>query len=144
MYWLFVWFPTFAHSYFLCILNKIYVWKLRNLNEQQVIAFWFNWQYYVPLWIQNNLYSIYFCHLIRWSEPVPSPIYLVTLDSWIDIGQEINGGPGKGKKNKRRALNYSRTWKIWQNFEVFVMKNPKKTKFFCFLICTKFNKRRVF
>jgi hypothetical protein len=29
-----------------------------------------------------------------------------TLESGIDVGQEINVGPGKlGKKNKRRALN---------------------------------------
>ena len=32
-----------------------------------------------------------------------------TLESGIDVGQEINVGPGKfGKKNKRRALNKRR------------------------------------
>ena len=30
-----------------------------------------------------------------------------------------------GKKNKRGALNKRRVWKIWQKFEVFVMKKPK-------------------
>ena len=65
-----------------------------------------------------------------------------TLDSGIDIEQEINIGPGKFvKKNKRRALNNHRVWKIWQKIEVFV---KKKTTIF-FLICyTKLNKRRAF
>ena len=38
--------------------------------------------------------------------------------------QEINIGPGKfGKKNKYRSMDNRRAWKIWQKFEVFVMKN---------------------
>ena len=50
----------------------------------------------------------------------------------MDVGQEINIGPRKfGKRNKRRA------WKIWQKFEVFVM---KKNDFFL----AKFNKCRAF
>ena len=28
--------------------------------------------------------------------------------------------------NKRRALNKRIAWKIWQKFEVFVMKKPEK------------------
>ena len=53
-----------------------------------------------------------------------------TLDSKIDVWQEINVGPGKfGKKNKRRALNNRRAWKIWQKFEVFIMKKTKKNSF---------------
>ena len=36
-----------------------------------------------------------------------------TLDSKIDVWQEINKGPGKfGKNNKLRALNNRRAWKI--------------------------------
>ena len=38
-----------------------------------------------------------------------------TLESVIDIGQGISKGPGRfGKKNKRRALNKRRAWKIWK------------------------------
>ena len=38
-----------------------------------------------------------------------------TLDSRIDVGQGINVRPGKfDKKNKHRALNKCRAWKIWQ------------------------------
>ena len=34
-----------------------------------------------------------------------------TLESGIDVGQEITVGPGKfGKKNKRRAFNKCRAW----------------------------------
>ena len=36
-----------------------------------------------------------------------------TLESVIDVGQGISVGPGKlNKKNKRRALNKRRAWKI--------------------------------
>ena len=39
----------------------------------------------------------------------------VTLESVIDIGQGISVGPGRfGKKNKHRALNKRRAWKIWK------------------------------
>ena len=45
-----------------------------------------------------------------------------TLDSRINVGQEINVRPEKfGKMNKRRALNNHRAWKVWQTFEVFVI-----------------------
>ena len=38
-----------------------------------------------------------------------------TLDSRINVGQEINIGPGKfAKKNKHRALNIHRAYKIWK------------------------------
>ena len=38
-----------------------------------------------------------------------------TLESLIDVGQGISIGPGRfGKKNKRRALNKHRAWKIWK------------------------------
>ena len=38
-----------------------------------------------------------------------------TLESVIDVGQGISVGPGRfGKKNKRRALNKRRAWKIWE------------------------------
>ena len=38
-----------------------------------------------------------------------------TLESVIDVGQGISVGPGRfGKKNKRRALNKRRAWKIWK------------------------------
>ena len=38
-----------------------------------------------------------------------------TLESVIDVGQGISVGPGRfGKKNKRRALNKHRAWKIWK------------------------------
>ena len=37
----------------------------------------------------------------------------LTLESVIDVGQGISVGPGRfGKKNKRRALNKHRAWKI--------------------------------
>ena len=40
---------------------------------------------------------------------------LPTLESVIDVGQGIRVGPGRfGKKNKRRALNKRRAWKIWK------------------------------
>jgi hypothetical protein len=36
-----------------------------------------------------------------------------TLESVIDVGQGISIGPGRfGKKNKSRALNKHRAWKI--------------------------------
>ena len=53
------------------------------------------------------------------------------LDSRIDVRQGIKVGPGKfDKKNKHRALNKHRAWKIGQKFEVFCNektqeKNPK-------------------
>ena len=38
-----------------------------------------------------------------------------TLESIIDVGQGISVGPGRFvKKNKRRALNKRRAWKIWK------------------------------
>ena len=38
-----------------------------------------------------------------------------TLESLIDVGQGIGVGPGRfGKKNKHRALNKRRAWKIWK------------------------------
>ena len=44
----------------------------------------------------------------------------VTLDSGIDVGQEINVGHEKfDKKNKHRALNKGRACKMWQKFQVF-------------------------
>ena len=51
--------------------------------------------------------------------PFPSGKYRVfflpTLDSVIDVGRGISVGPGRfGKKNKRRALNKRRAWKIWK------------------------------
>ena len=43
-----------------------------------------------------------------------------TLDSGIDVGQEMNVGHGKfDKKNKHGAFNKRRAWKIWQKFEIF-------------------------
>ena len=58
------------------------------------------------------------------------PLKTHTLASGIDVVQGINVGPGNfGKENKRRALNNSRVWKIWQNSEVFVMKTPKENNF---------------
>jgi hypothetical protein len=42
-------------------------------------------------------------------------IWLLTLESVIDVGQEISVGPGRfGKKNKRRNLNKRSAWKIWK------------------------------
>jgi hypothetical protein len=39
----------------------------------------------------------------------------LTLESVIEVGQGISVGPGRfGKKNKRRALNKRRAWKIWK------------------------------
>ena len=39
--------------------------------------------------------------------------HVTTLKSRIDVGQEINLGPGKiVKKNEYRALNKYRAWKI--------------------------------
>ena len=38
-----------------------------------------------------------------------------TLESVIGVGQGISVGPGRfGKKNKVRALNKRRAWKIWK------------------------------
>jgi hypothetical protein len=60
-------------------------------------------------------------------------VKLDTLDSGIDVGQEINIGPGKfGKNDKRRALNKRRKWKMWKNFEVFVKKKLEKIFYFYF------------
>ena len=40
---------------------------------------------------------------------------MTTLKFLIDVGQGISVGPGRfGKKNKRRALNKRRVWKIWK------------------------------
>ena len=56
--------------------------------------------------------------------------YETTLDSGIDVEQEINVGGGKsGKNNKRRALNNRKAWKVWQKFQAFVMKKPEKNIF---------------
>ena len=41
--------------------------------------------------------------------------FLTTLESLIDVGQGISVGPGRfDKKNKSRALNKRRAWKIWK------------------------------
>ena len=50
------------------------------------------------------------------SGPWKSPIsFSTTLESVIDVGQGISVGPGRfGKKNKLRALNKRRAWKIWK------------------------------
>ena len=41
-----------------------------------------------------------------------------TLASGIDVGQGINGGPGKfGRKNKRRALNTSYVFSLFRRLE---------------------------
>jgi hypothetical protein len=43
------------------------------------------------------------------------PLQSYTLESVIDIGQGISVEPGRfGKKNKHRALNKRRAWKIWK------------------------------
>ena len=49
------------------------------------------------------------------------PHFFSTLKSVIDVGQGISVGPGRfGKKNKRRALNKRRAWKIWKkDFECY-------------------------
>ena len=53
-----------------------------------------------------------------------------TLDSGIDVGQKKIVEPEKfGKKNKCRALNKRRAWKIWQ---VFVMEKPENIFIFYF------------
>ena len=47
---------------------------------------------------------------IYWSQ-----VFKATLEFGIDVGQGINVGPRKfDKKNKRRALNKSRAWRICQ------------------------------
>ena len=39
----------------------------------------------------------------------------ISSQSVIDVGQGISVGPGRfGKKNKHRALNKRRAWKIWK------------------------------
>ena len=51
------------------------------------------------------------CHnlLSRFTDLYQSNIFLLTLESGIDVGQGISVGPGKfAKKNKRRALNKRR------------------------------------
>ena len=41
--------------------------------------------------------------------------FISSLESVIEVGQGIRVGPGRfGKKNKRRALNKRRVWKIWK------------------------------
>ena len=63
-----------------------------------------------------------FCHQLR------------TKEFGIDIGQGINVGPGNfEKKNKHKALNKRRTWRIWMSYYV-----EKKIKL------SKVNKRRAF
>ena len=58
----------------------------------------------------------------------------ITLDSGIDVGQEINIGPRKfSRKNKRRALNNHRAWKILQKFEGLCNEKPD-IFFFSFII----------
>ena len=52
---------------------------------------------------------------------MPFTAKVLTQNSGIDIGQEINVGPGKvDKNNKRRARP------IWQAFEVLVLKKQGK------------------
>ena len=46
---------------------------------------------------------------------MPFEHIICTLESLIDIGQGISVGPGRfSKKNKHRALNKRRAWKIWK------------------------------
>ena len=68
---------------------------------------------------------------------MPFTARVLTQNSGIDIGQEINVGPGKfGKNNKRRALNNSRPWKIWQNFKISIEspRPPQKNNFRFFIL----------
>jgi hypothetical protein len=44
-----------------------------------------------------------------------------------------------GKNNKLRALNNHRAWKMWQKFEVFVIKRTDKKLFFRFFILNLIN-----
>ena len=45
-------------------------------------------------------------------------MYVLTLESGIDVGQGINVGPGKfGKNNKLMALNIHRAWDFLQKEE---------------------------
>ena len=68
---------------------------------------------------------------------IPSSSYSSsTLDSRIDVGQEINVGHGKFDKNNKRGA-----WKFWHKFEVFVMKKPENI--FILIFDNRFNKRRT-
>ena len=52
---------------------------------------------------------------IKYGRPSLIVIKMSTLESGIDVGQEINVGPGKfDKKNNHRALNKGRAWKMRQ------------------------------
>ena len=68
-----------------------------------------------------------FCHQLR------------TKEFGIDIGQGINVGPGNfEKKNKHKALNKRRTWRIWMSY--YVEKKIKLSN----IHSSKSNKRRAF
>ena len=59
-----------------------------------------------------------------------------TLESLIDVGQGISVGPGRfGKKNKRRALNERRAWKIEKRITV----GQEKIDKLCANLCGKKN-----
>ena len=78
-----------------------------------------------------------FCPKIRRAFLTISEKWFNTLDSRIDVRQEITVGPGKiGKKNKRRALNKQGYGKFGKKIE-FVVCNAKNGKniflFFKFL-----------
>jgi hypothetical protein len=61
---------------------------------------------YISSLLSSTKYNIFF----RQNVVIPA-----TLESGIDVGQGINGGSGKFyKKNKCRALNKRRAWKICQ------------------------------
>jgi hypothetical protein len=67
-------------------------------------------QEYFLFYLRNKKYL----NMINTNHLLISEI-LSTLESGIDVRQGINVEPGKfDKKNKYRALNKRRAWKIWQ------------------------------
>ena len=110
--------------------SELWVWGFPNYSCQknylQIICLQLIiWQDFFSFVLWKTTYSHFLLTVFsHWSK------FYFTLDSGIDVGQEINIGTGKfGKNNKRRALNKRRTLKIWQKFEVFVMKKLEAEMF---------------
>ena len=63
---------------------------------------------------------------------------MCTLESLIDVEPGISVGPGRfGKRNKSRALNKRRAWKIWKNNNHRTVGQEKSDQKKCANLCGK-------
>ena len=89
-------------------------WPGQTTKTAQTLEFMFqNVAYWPTVYRTGHAYYVSLHHfkqnLSCWGRVYFFPE--CTLESWIDVGQGINVGPGKFvKKNKRRALNKRRAW----------------------------------